>query len=47
MQQEKERHREAEYRMERDNQQLNFKVLDLSKQAEVVDKQYRFQSKEY
>ena len=44
---EKERHREAEYRLEKENQQLNFRVLDLSKKVEIFDKEMDLQRQEY
>lgn len=36
MQKEKERHREVEYSLERENQQLHFKTMDLEKKTEMV-----------
>ena len=44
---EKDRHRESEYRLEKENQQLNFKVLDLSKKTEMFDKEMDLQRQEY
>lgn len=44
---EKERHRETEYALEKENQQLNYKVMDLSKKAEIFCKETELQKQEY